>query len=308
MDMTSDKRAHLAHTAVYGFAENAEIAQGLAKTLDLAYLPIELHRFPDGEVRVRAEAAAPSAIVVCSLRRPNENLIELLFAASALRDTGASVITLVATYLAYMRQDIAFHRGEAVSQKIVGRLLAGAYDRFVSVDPHLHRTLALGDVFLGKPALTLSAAQAISAHIEARALPQNVLLIGPDEESRAWVSAVAGPLRCAWTAATKRRLGDRSVSIELAVDVVVAGRPVIIVDDMISSGGTLRTLAGLLRERNAASIEAYTTHALLSREDEEGLKGAGVSALFSCNSVPHTTNAIDLIPTLANGLRQWRLQ
>jgi ribose-phosphate pyrophosphokinase len=64
---------------------------------------------------------------------------------------------------------------------------------------------------------------------------------------------------------------------------------------VISSGGTLRILANLLRERHAASLEAYATHALLSPQDEEALKEAGFGSIFSCNSVPHTTNAIHLV-------------
>lgn len=306
MATTSFEQADSSEVAVYGFAEMADFALRLAKTLDLAFLPIEVHRFPDGETRVRAVSAAPHAVVVRSLNQPNEKLVELVLAASALRDTGAKVITLIAPYIAYMRQDVAFRSGEAVSQKVIGQLLAANFDRFVTVDPHLHRTPSLAEVFLGKPALALSAAEAIGAHIKARSLPGETLLIGPDEESRPWVSAVAGPRGFAWTTATKYRQGDRNVSITLPSDVDIGGRPIVIVDDIISSGGTLRILANQLYAHRATSIEAYTTHALLSRDDAKALAEAGIGALFSCNSVAHPTNTIDLVPTIAEGLRLWR--
>lgn len=291
--------------AVYCFPDSAAAARALAGALGLACVPIDIHSFPDGESRVRVIAAAPSAIVLCSLHQPNTKLLELILAAEALRDTGAQSLILVAPYLAYMRQDKAFLRGEAVSQRVIGRLLAGCFDRFVSVDPHLHRTPSLGDVFGGKPALTLTAAPAISAHIKARGLSPQTLLIGPDEESRAWVAAVAAPLDYAWVTATKVRHGDRHVTIALPAAVEIRGRPIIVIDDVISSGGTLRRLAESLRARGATSIEAYTTHALFSPEDTQGLKDSGVNAVYSCNSVPHRTNAIDLTSTLADGLKQW---
>lgn len=302
----SSRAAIVPHRSkVYGFPDNAGAGRALADALELDYQPIDVHVFPDGERRVRVSAGAPQGIVLRSLHQPNSKILELILAASALRDTGAATLILVSPYLAYMRQDKAFHPGDAVSQKVVGRLLAGSFDRFVSVDPHLHRTRSLGDVFEGRPALSLTAAPAIAAHIKGRNHSARTLLIGPDEESRAWVSAVAAPLNLQWATAAKQRHGDRAVTITLPEEIEVRGRPVIVVDDVISSGGTLSTLARLLRARDAASVEAYTTHALFSAEDERAMFEAGIGTIFSSNGVLHRTNAIDLTPILAEALHQW---
>ena len=85
---------------------------------------IALHRFPDGELRVTVGAAAATTIIYASLDQPNDKLIALLFAAEALRRGGAKRLVLVAPYLCYMRQDAAFHAGEAISQQVIGALLA----------------------------------------------------------------------------------------------------------------------------------------------------------------------------------------
>ena len=107
-------------------------------------------------------AGADTTILYVPLDRPNDKLLAILFAAEALRRGGAKRLVLVAPYLCYMRQDAAFHKGEAISQRAVGRLLAGIVDRVVTVDAHLHRTVHIGDVFPGIEADDLSAIPAVA--------------------------------------------------------------------------------------------------------------------------------------------------
>ena len=105
---------------VLGFPDYDRQASALAKALNAPYRLIELHRFPDGESQLRLPPALPGQVVLCrSLDRPNGKLVELLLAAGCARQLGASQLILVAPYLCYMRQDAAFHPGEAVSQAIV---------------------------------------------------------------------------------------------------------------------------------------------------------------------------------------------
>ena len=124
---------------------SADAARRLAARLGVALHEIALHDFPDGELRVTVGAAAATTIVYASLDRPNEKLLALLFAAEALRRGGAKRLVLVAPYLCYMRQDAAFHEGEAISQKVICRLLAQTVDRVITVDPHLHRVPNISD-------------------------------------------------------------------------------------------------------------------------------------------------------------------
>ena len=120
-----------------------------------------------------------------SLHQPNEKLLELLLAAQTARELGAREVTLVAPYLAYMRQDCAFAPGEAVSQRHVGGFLAALFDRLVTVDPHLHRVAALGDIAPGADAVAVSAAPLIGRFLREHAAAP--VLVGPDEESAQWV-------------------------------------------------------------------------------------------------------------------------
>jgi ribose-phosphate pyrophosphokinase len=291
---------------VFGFEDSAGPAEALAKSLGAAYETIEVHYFPDSECRVRIKGRARKPAIYRPLHFPNPKLIEILLAASVLRDDGAGDICLIAPYLPYMRQDIAFRPGEAVSQKVIGRLLANAFDRLVAVDPHLHRTPRLSDVFGGKPALALSGAPAIVGHLKTRQVPANVLVMGPDEESEPLARAVAEPLGLPLAVAAKVRKGDRDVAITLPPDLDVDRRSVIIVDDMITSGATIVTLARSLRDIGAKSVDVYTTHALFDDRAAKAFAAAGIRRVVSCDGIPHPSNDISIAGVLAEGLKTWR--
>src|SRR5512134_1016436 len=110
---------------IQSLPSGASDAKRIASLLGVPMLEIELHRFPDGELRVTTGPAAATTIIYAPLDRPNDKLVALLFACDALRRGGAKRLVLVAPYLCYMRQDAAFRPGEAISQRVVGRLLAG---------------------------------------------------------------------------------------------------------------------------------------------------------------------------------------
>lgn len=285
---------------VLGFPGYREPAQRLAAAAGHAYADVQVHHFPDGECRVQLPPALPARVSLCrSLDRPNERLVELLLAAAAARDLGARQLTLVAPYLCYMRQDIAFRPGEAVSQRIIGRLLAEYFNALITVDPHLHRVSRLGQAVPVARAEAVSAAPLLSAWLGERAAPP--VVIGPDTESAQWVQAIAGPAGLDCAVATKQRLGDRQVQLQLpAID--VAGREVVLVDDIASTGRTLAAAAGQLRAAGASGITVLVSHALFVDDALARLREAGVDEVCSTDSVAHESNRVQLAGLLAAAL------
>jgi ribose-phosphate pyrophosphokinase len=170
--------------AIQSLPSGDDDARRLAARLGVPADAIDIHRFPDTELRVRVAPPAPIIAVYAPLDRPNEKLLALLFAAEALRRNGAERLVLIAPYLCYMRQDAAFHEHEAVSQKIVGRLLAQAFDRVITVDAHLHRTHDIHDVFPDIEADNLSAVPAIAEAVLTAGLVPETVVIGPDARLR----------------------------------------------------------------------------------------------------------------------------
>ena len=288
---------------IQSLATGAGDARRLAALIGLPLQEIALHDFPDGEMRVTVGPAASTTIIYASLDRPNDKLLAILFAAEALRRTGARRLVLLAPYLCYMRQDTAFHAGEAISQKTVGRLIAGSVDRVITVDAHLHRTTDIRAVFPGIEAENLSAMPAIADALRRTGIDPATVAIGPDAESRPWVSDLAGQLGLAHTVAQKIRRGDRDVEIRFAETGLIAGRPVLLVDDIVSSGGTLIACARALRAAGATTIDAVITHALFAPEMATAFADAGIRTIRSTSSVPHPSNAIPLDDILATALR-----
>lgn len=283
---------------------SADAARRLAARLGLSLHEIALHRFPDGELRTTVGPAASTTVVYASLEQPNEKLLALMFASEALRRGGAKRLVLVAPYLCYMRQDAAFHEGEAISQKVVGRLLADVYDRVITVDSHLHRTARIEDVFPGIAADDLSAVPAMAKTLRAGGVDSRTVVVGPDEESHPWVADLADRLGLEHAVARKMRRGDRSVEISFANPATFAGRPALLVDDIVSSGGTLIVCAKVLHAAGATTVDAVVTHALFAPELAHTLFAAGIRSVKSTDSVPHPTNAIALDGILADALRE----
>lgn len=283
------------------FPDGALRARALAAALGAECAPLELHRFPDGESRLcLPELTADHVIVHRSLDRPNEKLLELMLCARALRERGVERLTLVAPYLCYMRQDASFHRGEVVSQRIVGEFIDALFDAIVTVDPHLHRIERLEQAIPRARCAVVSACAAIAAHLRVQA--PDALLIGPDAESLQWVREVARHAGAEFAVATKIRYGDRDVSVELP-EVAIRGRPVVLVDDIASSGQTLARAAALCRDAGAMRIDAVVTHALCDDDAIASLAHSGVGRLWSSDTVEHPTNAIEVTDALAAGVR-----
>jgi len=260
-------------------------------------IAIDSRRFPDQEryLRVENRVEGASVVVVAGLRDPDPQAIGLMFLADCLRELGAARVGLAAPYLPYLRQDRRFRDGEAVTSRSFARFLSGCFDWVATVDPHLHRLAALSDVY------TVPAAAASSAEPVARWILQHVeapALVGPDQESRQWIEAVARLTGCPATVLAKRRLGDREVEISAPDASTLRSRTPVVLDDIIASGQTMCTTV-----RRLAALEmrpvCIGVHALFDADALDEMLRAGAARVLTCNTLVHPTNAIDVLPQLA---------
>jgi ribose-phosphate pyrophosphokinase len=260
-----------------------------------------LRRFPDGEtyVRLRTPVRGREVVVVCSLERPDERALPALLVAATARDLGARRVGLVAPYLGYMRQDARFAAGEGVTSRYFGRLLSAAFDWLVTVDPHLHRHHSLDAVY-AIPALTLSAAPRIAAWITCHV--RRPVVIGPDAESAQWAEAVAAACRLPCVVLEKVRRGDRKVAISVPDLRRWRDHTPVLVDDIISTAGTMIATVRQLRRARLAPPICIGVHAVFADGAYDELRGAGVARIVTCNTIAHPSNAIDVTDVVAAGV------
>jgi len=292
----------VSHPLVFALPGNEAFAAALMASAPAWPGTLSIHRFPDGEVlpRFDTRVAGCPVVLVCSLNDPDRKVLPLLFAAATARELGAKCVLLVAPYLAYLRQDTRFREGEAVSSRLFARQLSCGFDGLVTVDPHLHRHRALSEIF------TRRALSASAAPVLARWVRDNVaepVLIGPDEESVQWVGQAAAAAGLQHFTLTKRRHGDRNVEIVLPDLEPWRGCTPVLVDDVISTGGTMRESVRLLRQAGFAAPVCVASHAVFAGAAYEELLAAGAARVVTSNTIAHPSNRVDAGPAVAAALQ-----
>tara|TARA_R110000744_G_scaffold91550_1_gene177490 strand:- start:2909 stop:3769 length:861 start_codon:yes stop_codon:yes gene_type:complete len=277
---------------------NEAMAAELAALTNSELGALELRRFPDEEtyVRIASDVAGKAVELVCTLARPDPQLPGLLFAAYTARELGATSVGLIAPYLAYMRQDKRFSDGESVSSQHFARLLAGAFDRVVTVDPHLHRIHDLGEVFSINTKVVHAApalADWIKAHVE------NPLIVGPDIESEQWVADVAQRAGAPHLVLDKVRLGDRDVEVIAPGLEKWQGLQPVLVDDIASSGRTMIEAAHHFEKAGFAKPVCVVVHPLFADDAYEALEAVS-SRIVSTNTIPHVSVGISITSLLVS--------
>ncbi|HHF7365554.1 TPA: ribose-phosphate diphosphokinase [Legionella bozemanae] len=286
---------------LFSLPGNKELTQALSNKLSIEIGKAEIHTFPDSEsyIRINSEVKNKKVFLVCTLDHPNSKILPLIFMARTLKELGANKICLVAPYLAYMRQDKRFHSGEAITSTIFAQLLSSCIDGMITIDPHLHRIHQLSEIYSMPSLLTLHATKNISEWISSHI--KNPILIGPDEESKQWVSEIANFSNLSFVIAQKKRLDDKRVAVSLPEIKGIENTPVL-VDDIISSGVTMFESLKQLRNNGFKNPICIGVHALFNNQTENMLLSAGAKQLITCNTIIHSTNQIDVSDILAKGI------
>lgn len=288
---------------VFCLPGQASLADGLARGLDGELGELEIRRFPDGEsyVRVHTDCRDRDVVLAATLAMPDDLALPMLFTARGVREQGATQLVLAAPYLAYMRQDTRFHPGEVVTSALYAAFLSGLFDGLATIDPHLHRYHALGDVY-AIPSRVIHAApvlaQWIAEHVTAP------LIVGPDSESEQWVQEVAERAGAPYTVMSKVRRGDRDVIIEAPDLSRWQGRTPVLVDDIVSTARTMTAAVTQLRRAGYPPPLCVGVHAIFSGDAYQTLQRAGPARIVTSNTVSHPSNGIDLVPDLVEPVRE----
>lgn len=261
---------------------------------------IEITNFADMETYVRIDSDVKNKIVVIIARldHPNDRFLPLMFVLDTLHDMGARKIILVAPYIPYLRQDKKFKSGEAVTSKQFAQFFDGRIDKLITIDPHLHRFHQLNELYHAE-CTVLHAAHLISNWINDN-LSESVI-IGPDKDSKPWISQIAKETDSPFYIMKKVRKDDDTVSVTIP-EIKENKRLPVFIDDIISKGIALCAGMHELASRGFKDPVCIGIHGIFDKELYNKLTKAGAQQIVTSNSVPNFTNKIDVTDLIISGL------
>ncbi|WP_299759526.1 ribose-phosphate pyrophosphokinase [uncultured Pontibacter sp.] len=287
---------------LFALPGNEVLTQSLAATLEAEVGETVIRHFPDGEtyVRILSDVHQKQVILVCTLHQPDSKLLPLYFLARTARELGAGSVCLIAPYLAYMRQDIQFNPGEAVTSRYFADLIPGIADNLVTIDPHLHRFNHMQELYT-IPAIALHAAPTLANWVKSNIAKP--VLIGPDEESMQWVKEVATLAKAPFLVLNKTRLGDREVQVTQPEMAKYEDHTPVLIDDIISTARTMIETIQQLRKLSPLPPVCLGVHAVFAKGAYEALLQAGTAQVITCNTIPHMSNGIWVDELLAEAIQ-----
>ncbi|MBA2595088.1 MAG: ribose-phosphate pyrophosphokinase [Chloroflexota bacterium] len=269
---------------VFSGTSHPQLAKNIMAELEAPIGRAEVGTWKNGETRVKLDenVRGSDVFAIQSMSDPvNNHLVELLLIVDALRRASAARITAVIPYFAYAKQEKKTSGREPISAKLVANLLttAGA-DRILTMDLHSPAIEGFFDI----PVDHLRAAPILARHINRQSL-KDLVVVSPDAGGVARAEELRGRTGGSLAIISKRHPGpDVSEALEMVGD--VDGRPAVIVDDMISTGGTLALAAALLKDRGASPIYAAATHGIFAQDGLELIAESPLDKVLVTNTLP----------------------
>lgn len=283
---------------IIGGSSSQKLAANIAREMDDVLCPIESRKFPDGERYVRIKQDVEDGVVVVqSTGYPqDENLMELFLILKTIRNMGITDIRTVIPYFGYGRQEKSFNYGEAVSAEVVCQLIefAGASSVY-SINLHEQSICDLFKI----PAYNLSAMPAIADYVE-----QNVedpVIVAPDKGALGFAQEVASILNCESDYLEKVRLSPEKVETK-PKNLDVKGRDAVIIDDIISTGGTIVNACGILKEHNANKIVVSCVHPVLVGDALLKIFAAGADDVVGSDTLKSEVSNVSVASIVADAL------
>ena len=281
---------------------SSDLATKISKKLKANLIKSEVKVFPDGESKItlKGKFTKNKTIIVQSIYPPvDSNLIRALSLISKAKEYHSDVIVVI-PYMGYARQDREFLPGEIVTMKVLGKLFKGAgATKIIVVD--IHSKIGLKHFRIKSE--NISAIPDLVKYFKKMSL-KNPLVVSPDQGGKQRAKEFAKEFESDFVALQKER--DRKTGkVKIKTDEIseVKGRDLILVDDMISTGGSIIKATEFLKKQNCNRVFVACTHALLMNEAEKKIKKAGVAKIISANTIPGKTSLVDISNTVVQAIK-----
>lgn len=291
-------------------SSQSAFAQSLAQQLSLPLAKVEISHFPNGEKRVWIDDTlkGENVVLVQSFSNPpDEHIMEFLLIADALERMGVRHINAVIPWFGYSLQDKEFRPGEPIAAKVVANLISHAYiKRAFLLD--LHNTSTPG--FFSIPVHHLTASELFAEHARQNLDLSNVVVASPDFGGLKRAKVFAEKLGVELVKIDKYRDLQTFEITNMGVQGNVAGKDVIICDDIINTGSTVVNAAEVLKQQGAKCVHFFATHGPLVASAFEKLNHPAVDSVVVTNSIPQPADlskvkVLDVSPLFAEELNSW---
>jgi len=287
--------------AVIAGSASKDLGKRIARRLKAPYVEVKTRVFPDGESKITFGRIPKNSIVlvVQSTYPPvDTNLLQALSIISQVRKVSSKIYAII-PYMGYARQDRQFLSGEIVTMSIIARMIqAAGAKKVVAVD--IHSKTALNHFKIPKE--NVSAIPELAKYFKKMKL-KNALVVSPDMGGSLRAKKFASLLNIDFITLKKSRNRNTGKILIQSSKVNVRGKDLILVDDIISTGGSIIKAAQFLKRQKCKRLFVACTHGLFVEDAEKKIKKAGVSQIISTNTIPRSTSKVDVSGVIVESIQ-----
>jgi len=277
---------------IIGGTASKSVAKELSKSLDAPLARIILKRFPDDELYVCiSDDVSGENVIIVQTTYPDPNIVELFLLQDAAREAGVKKITTVIPYFGYGRQDKKFEDGEPISAKAIANLIGVNADEVITVDPHKKHILD----FFSIPASSCSAVPELAKYLKKKNID---LVLAPDKGALDRAKQASTLIGCDFDYMEKTRIDSMTIEIK-PKNLDVQNKNVAIIDDIISTGGTMAKSISELKKHGANKIFAACTHGLFAGGAIKKLSSAGCDEIISTDTIKSEFSKVKIAPSIS---------
>jgi len=282
---------------IVGGSASEKIAKDLCRELKASYVKKITKRFPDDELYIQIlDNINKKHVIIIQTTYSDQKIVELFLLQNAVKEAGAKEITVVIPYFGYARQDTKFKEGEAISAKAMAELISLNADKIITVDPHKEHILK----FFTKTSISCSAIPEIAKYLKNK---KNIdMVLAPDKGALDRAKQASKIIKCDFDHMEKTRIDGATVQIK-PKNLDARNKNVAIIDDIISTGGTMAKSIKELKKYGAKKVYAVCTHGLFADNADKKLMSAGCNEIISTDTIENKFSKVKIAPLIAQLIR-----
>jgi len=277
---------------ILGGTSARTIAEDISKELQQPLIEVTYKRFPDDEFYVRIlDDVKGEDVLIVQTTYPDTKIVELILMQDAVYEAGANEITVAIPYFGYSRQDKKFEDGEPISARAIAEHISLHANYVITVDPHKEHLLD----FFNVPAYSCSAVVEIAKYLKEKDVD---FVLAPDKGAKKRAQQAAGIIGCEYDYMEKTRIDGTTIKIK-PKNLDAKNKNVAIIDDIISTGGTMAKSIRELKKQGAKKVSVACTHGLFVGGAKEKLLSAGCDEIISTDTIEDEFSKVKTAPCIA---------